>query len=161
MNLAHLHLLLNHLPVLGSAFGLGLLAFGLWRRSDELKKVALGVFAIVAVAAVPVYLTGQPAEEIIESLPGVSMPVIEQHESAAGLGFVAILGLGMASLTGLSAFRNGNPLPVWFDISVLVAALIVCGLMAWTANLGGQIRHSEIRTNSSAPAGAESRRHDD
>ena len=48
MNPAHLHLMLNHIPVLGTAFGLGLLAFALWRRSDELKKTALGVFVLVA-----------------------------------------------------------------------------------------------------------------
>ena len=37
MNATHLQLMLNHLPVLGSAFGLVLLIFGLWRKSDELK----------------------------------------------------------------------------------------------------------------------------
>jgi hypothetical protein len=30
-------------------------------------------------------------------------------------------------------------------------AVIVSGLMAWTANLGGQIRHTEIRSNASPP----------
>jgi hypothetical protein len=31
--------------------------------------------------------------------------------------------------------------------------LLVAGLMAWTANLGGQIRHSEIRASAQASAG--------
>jgi len=74
MNLAHLHLVLNHLPVLGTGFGLALLIFGLWRRSDELKKTALGVLVLVALAAVPVYLTGEPAEELVQAVPGVSKP---------------------------------------------------------------------------------------
>jgi len=60
--------------------------------------------------------------------------------------------LGVAALGGLILFRRGRALPVWFSVSLLVAALIVSGLMAWVANLGGQIRHSEIRADNSPPA---------
>jgi hypothetical protein len=38
MSATHFHLILNHIPVLGTAFGLGLLIFGLLRTSDEIKK---------------------------------------------------------------------------------------------------------------------------
>ena len=149
MNATHLHLILNHLPVLGTAFGLGLLLFGLWRRSSELKKTALGVFVIVALAAVPVYLTGEPAEDGVESLPGVSKPVIEQHEKAAGVALTGVVVLGVAALGGLICFRRGRLLPAWFSVSLLATSMIVSGLMAWTANLGGQVRHTEIRANAS------------
>jgi uncharacterized membrane protein len=160
MNANHLHLMLNHLPVLGTAFGLGLLLFGLVRKSSELKKTALGVFVIVALAAVPVYLTGEPAEDGVESLPGVSKPVIKQHEEAAGAAFTGVVVLGVAALGGLILFRRGRALPVWFSVSLLVASLIVTGLMAWTANLGGQIRHSEIRAGNSPPAATGAKIHD-
>jgi len=158
MNATHLHLILNHIPVLGTAFGLGLLLFGLWRSSDELKKTALGIFVIVALAAVPVYLTGEPAEDGVESLPGVSKPIIEQHEEAAAVSFTGVVVLGVAALTGLICFRRGRLLPAWSSVSLLVASLIVSGLMAWTANLGGQIRHSEIRAGNS-PAAATGGKH--
>lgn len=151
MNATHLHLMLNHLPVLGTAFGLGLLLFGLWRKSSELKKTALGVFVLMALAAVPVYLTGEPAEDGVKSLPDVSKPVMEQHEEAAGAAFTGVVVLGVVALTGLILFRRGNALPAWLSFSVLVLSLIVSGLMAWTANLGGQIRHSEIRASHSPP----------
>jgi len=36
-------------------------------------------------------------------------------------------------------------------VLMLAASLIVSGLMAWTANVGGQIRHTEIRSNASPP----------
>ena len=152
MNATHLHLILNHLPVLGTAFGLGLLLFGLWRKSSELKKTALGVFVLVALAAVPVYLTGEPAEDGVESLPGVSKPFIERHESAAGAALTGAVVLGVASLGGLICFRRGRLLPAWFSISLLVPAVIVSGLMVWTASLGGQVRHTEIRANASLSA---------
>ncbi len=152
MNPTHLHLLLNHVPVLGTAFGLGLLLFGLWRKSDEIKKAALGVFVIVAVMAVPVYLTGEPAEDGVKSLPGVSEPLIEQHEQAASVAFTGVLVLGVAALGGLIILRRGKSVPAWCGLLMLAAALIVSGLMAWTANMGGQIRHTEIRAGGSTPA---------
>ena len=71
-NPAHLHLMLNHVPLLGTAFGLGLVGWALLRKSEELKKISLGVFVIVAVLAVPAYLMGEPAEKLVENLPDVS-----------------------------------------------------------------------------------------
>ena len=150
MNATHLHLLLNHIPVLGTAFGLALLAFGLWRKSEDLKKAALGAFLISTLFAVPAYLTGEPAEDGVKSLPGVTKAVIEQHEDAASVAFTCIIALGVAALAGLVAFRRGKVVATWFSAMMLAASVVVSGLMAWTANLGGQVRHTEIR--SSAPA---------
>ncbi len=147
MNLIHLHLMLNHIPVLGTIFGLGLLVFGLWRKSVELKKTALGVFVIIALLTVPVYLTGDPAKDGVKLLPGISRPIIKQHENAAAIAFIGVVVLGVAALAGLLLFRRGKITPAWFTTLMLAAALIVSGLMAWTANVGGQIRHTEIRSS--------------
>jgi hypothetical protein len=153
MNPTHLHLLLNHVPVLGTAFGLGLLVLARWRNSVELAKTALGVFVLVALLAVPVYLTGEPAEDGVKGLPGVSDPIMGQHEQAATVAFIGVLVLGVVALAGLILFRRSNLMPAWFGASLLAASLIVSGVMAWTANIGGQIRHAEIRANAN-PAGA-------
>jgi uncharacterized membrane protein len=145
VNAAHIHLLLNHLPLLGTGFGVLLLLLAFARRSDELKRVSLGVFALAALIAVPTYLTGEPAENVVERLPGVSKPIIEEHEEAAE-GAAAALGvLGVFSLAGLVRFRR-SALPNWLAVSSLVLGLVVAGLMARSANLGGLIRHSEIRS---------------
>jgi hypothetical protein len=53
----HIHLLLNHIPILGSIFGLLLLLYAILRRSDEIKKACFGVFVITALITIPVYLT--------------------------------------------------------------------------------------------------------
>jgi hypothetical protein len=70
MNTTHLHLLLNHVPGLRTTFGLNLLAFGIWSKSNELQKAALGILGIATLIGVPAYLTGEPAENGIESLSG-------------------------------------------------------------------------------------------
>ena len=56
MNWAHVHLLINHIPVLGTLFGTLLLVFGIVKKNEEIKRVSLGIFVIIAVAALPVYL---------------------------------------------------------------------------------------------------------
>jgi hypothetical protein len=145
MNGAHLHLLINHIPVLGTFFGLALLAFGVWRRSEELRKAAFGTFVIVALAAVATYLTGDPAEDVVKGLPGVSRAMIGRHDDAAGIALSGAIALGVLALGGLIWFRGSKPIKTWFSTLVLAAAVLVTGLMAWTANLGGQIRHPEIR----------------
>ncbi|MEP6670596.1 MAG: hypothetical protein ABJF10_15655 [Chthoniobacter sp.] len=159
MNPTHLHLMLNHIPVLGTAFGLGLLLFGIWRKSDEIKKTALGVFALVALLAAPAYLTGEPAEDVVKALPGVLKPVIEQYEEAATVAFVGVIVLGVAALAGLFLFRSGRVIPPWFASLILAASLIVGGLMTWTANMGGQIRHTEIRSDANPPANTGAKNH--
>jgi len=44
MSAVHLHLLLDHLPVVGTVLAILLLAYALLRRSPELTRVSLGIF---------------------------------------------------------------------------------------------------------------------
>ena len=46
MNAPHLHLILNHVPTIGSAIALGLLLLGLLRRQEALTRVSLEVFFV-------------------------------------------------------------------------------------------------------------------
>lgn len=142
MNWAHVHLILNHIPVVGVAFGLGLLGWSMWRRDVALQRVALTSFVVVALAAIPVYLTGEPAEEIVEHLAGTTESAIESHETAGLAALLVVSLLGAIALVGLL-------LPLrWSRVTAraaLLVALAGAGLMAWTANLGGRIRHAELR----------------
>src|SRR5512140_1965426 len=110
MSPAHIHLALNHLPVVGTLLGLLLLLFGVVRRSDEVQKAALAVFVVAALLAVPTYFTGESTEEIVEHLPGVSEALIERHEDAALVAFAALGVLGLAALGALALFRRSNPM---------------------------------------------------
>jgi uncharacterized membrane protein len=155
MNWAHVHLALSHLPVIGAIFGLLLLLLALLRKSEELKRVSLGVFVITALLALPVYFTGEPAEEMIEHLPGVAEPLIERHENAALFALLMAGVTGIVALIGLILFRRAETLPIWVVGAALVLSLATSGLMGWTANLGGEIRHTEIRAGFTAPAETE------
>ena len=155
MNGAHIHLLLNHLPVVGTLIGVLLLAMAAWRRNGEIRAAALAVFVFSAVAAIPAHLTGESAEERVEHLPGVSEAIIERHESAA-LASTAALGLlGVMALAALWVGGRGARLPRPLRLSIAVLSVLTMGLMARTANLGGQIRHTEIRASNDGPRAAQ------
>jgi uncharacterized membrane protein len=121
-----------------------LLAFA--RKSDELKRVGMGVFVAAALSAAPAYFTGESAEDMVEKLPGISKAMIKEHEDAAE-GAAAALGLlGIVSLVGLVRFRRAASVPNWLSVSSLTLAVVVVILMARTAGLGGRIHHPEIRS---------------
>ena len=141
----HVHLLLNHIPVIGALVGFVVFALGVWRRNDSWTRLALGLFAAVALVAVATTLTGESAEDAVEHLPGVSESLIESHEDAARLAAIGAYVLGAISMAALG-WTRGRPLPRTLTVMLLPVALLVTGLMAYTANLGGQIRHTEIRT---------------
>lgn len=146
MDLTHIHLLLNHVPVLGVIFGFLLLAYALIKKSRDLRQASLSIFVFTGLISVVVYLTGEPAEETVEHLAGVSETMIESHEEAALLAMVGATSLGAIALGGLLASRWSKAIAKPLVAAALLGSLIVSGLLAWTANLGGQIRHSEIRS---------------
>lgn len=150
MNWAHIHLMINHFPVIGMIFAVLLLVHALMKKSEELTKAALGAFVLIALTAIPVYLTGEAAEDVVKRLPEVTETLINRHEEAASVALTLMMVAGVVSLAGLFLFRS-RPLPKWFTIVVLVLALVTTSATGLTANLGGMVRHTEIR-NEGAPA---------
>jgi hypothetical protein len=159
MNAAHWHLVLTHVPVVGTLLAFLALAASLVMKDEGAKRLSLGALVVVAFLALPTYFTGEPAEGIVDRLPGVSERVIDEHEDAATLSLVAVEVVGAAALAGLIWSLRAPRVPAWFVTAVLLLALVSGTLMAWTANLGGQIRHPEIRTSvQSFPADQEATR---
>jgi hypothetical protein len=155
MNWAYVHLSLNHLPVIGAIFGALLLLLALLRKSEELKRVSLGVFVFTALLALPVYFTGEPAKEVVKHLPGVAESLIEKHENAALFALLMAEATGLVALAGLILSRRAERVPGRIIGAALVLSLATSGLMGWTANLGGQIRHTEIRADFKAQGESE------
>ena len=145
MDLAHLHLLLNHFPTIGTIMGGGLFVLSLITNSDDLKRVSLVVLLGISLIAIPTYITGNGAQDAVKSLPGVSKTLIETHEGAAlvALGFIEVT--GAFAWLGLWQFRRLARVPNWNLAVILVLTAVSLGLMARASNLGGEIRHGEIR----------------
>lgn len=155
MDATHVHLLLNHFPIIGSLLGVGVMAYGYFTSSEQVKKVALWLWAAMAVVAIPVFLTGEPAEESVEGIASVSESLIEAHEEAAEFAIWLMEALGLLSLATLVMGWGKDNLSRPMVLVATVLSLATFGAMARTGYLGGQIRHSEIRSGVAAAGGAE------
>jgi hypothetical protein len=147
MSLVHLHLISNHVPVVGIFIGFILLLWNQYRKSSELRALCFFYFSILGVVTLVAYFTGEPAEEAVENLSGISKALIEEHEKAAIFGLVYVEALALLSLATL-IFKGLNLASrKWFNPLVLFLALFACLTMARIAYLGGQIRHTEISSS--------------
>jgi uncharacterized membrane protein len=155
MSTVHLHLLLNHIPVVGSLMAVLLFAAAFFFKEMVSTKFALAFTATIAVVAVAVYFTGGAAEDAVEKLAGVTERAISRHEEAAELTTIAIGIFGALSAIALFIVRAKRA-PRWLALGGLVGSIAVSALMAWTANLGGQIRHTEIQNGSTTQSVSES-----
>jgi uncharacterized membrane protein len=145
MNPAHLHLMINHFPVIGLIIASAILAVALLRRSDEMTRIGAVLLVFVALITIPVYLTGEPAEHIVEDLPGASEDILHAHEDVAVYAMILIEILGAAALAGLVVFRRALTLPRWFAPGLFVLSIVAMSLVGWTSSIGGQIMHPEAR----------------
>lgn len=149
---AHLHLVLNHIPVLGTMlFAPLLVVWGLVRRSREVTHVGLLLTVVLALTAIPIYLTGEPAEEQLENQPWFDKNRVEAHEERAEAGLIAVLVTGALAIGGIWLARGGRPFRSGITVAVLVGLLVSAVLFALAALDGGQIRHDEIRPTAMAP----------
>jgi uncharacterized membrane protein len=147
MNLAHLHLLLNHWPIIGTFIGLGLFLVSLLGKSDDLKQASLAGFPLIALLAIPTYISGNAAQDVIQQEQGVSRTLITTHQGAALLALVFMLITGAVAWLGLWQFRRRGHAAIWTLSAVLLCAIVTVGLMTITGNTGGEIRHPEILSN--------------
>lgn len=149
MNLAHLHLILNHLPIIGFPVAAVILALGLRKNSQDLIKLGFYFTVFFGLVAVPTYFTGEPAEEIVEHLPGVEEGLIEEHEDAA---LISIILGGVTALlaAGLLLKVKNKTMPRGGALGLLALLVVTSGSLAWTGFEGGQIRHTEIRGTENA-----------
>ena len=126
MSIVHIHLLLSHVPVVGTLFALILFAAAMLLRETVSTRFALGFSAALAVVAVAVavYFTGGPAEEAVEKLAGVTERAIEQHEEAAEVTTIAMSVFGALSLAALGMFRVKR-MPRWVAVGGFVDAAVL------------------------------------
>lgn len=151
MNYAHLHLLLNHFPIIGMIIGLGLLLISFWGHNDDLRRGSFIIIAAIALLAIPTFLSGFGAQMMVTGVPGISDALIERHEGAAMLSIWFMEVTGALALIGLwHSYYFSRPAR-WNVLATLLFSLLTLGLMARTGNTGGDIHHPELRAGQEAP----------
>ncbi|MCU0423319.1 MAG: hypothetical protein MUC81_10960 [Bacteroidia bacterium] len=144
MNQTHIHLIITHLPIFGSLFGMLVLLYGTWQKNSDTKVAAYLVFIISGLGSVIAYYTGEAAEEAVENLQGVVHATIESHEEFALIGLISLIVLGGISiLSTILTLKKSTHSSILSTLTIIVAFISFC-LAARTAYLGGKIRHTEI-----------------
>lgn len=152
MNLSHIHLILNHFPVIGFGIALGLFLVSLVAKNDPLKRASLVLFFVAAAWTIATYVSGNDAQQSLLDAPGISPARIAAHESAALIAFLFMQATGFFAWLGLWLWRQRSRLPAWNTALLVILSIATFGLMARASNMGGEIMHSEIHA-SPAPEG--------
>ncbi len=149
MDWTHLHLALNHVPVLGTPFLLGLFLWSWMRGQTVTLRLCLWLFVVLAAASIAIKFTGDFSAEALEKTPSFDKALIRWHEQSADQATTGVFFMGIAAAVALFLSRGGRAMPKWSLGLLAVLALATFFLMVRCANFGGHIRHPEIRT---APA---------
>lgn len=146
MNPTHFHLVMTHLPIYGLLIGIVILLIGLVRKNQTLKTTATLLFIAMAIVAIPVFLSGEEAEETIEHLIPDVKKSIHEHEERAEKAIWLMAVLGVSSLFSLYAAYKKPSISGTIHILSLIVAIATFAAYVNVGYLGGQIRHTEIRT---------------
>lgn len=152
MNQTHIHLLITHLPIIGSMLGALVLIHGIFTKSDQSKIAAYNIFILSSIGAVIAYFTGEGAEETVENLQGVIESTIKEHEESALYAFISLIILGVISILGFIATVKKSSITRTLTFVILIISVISFGLVARTGYLGGKIRHTEISNSATIPS---------
>lgn len=153
MTAAYTHIVIVHLPVVGLVFTLVVMLLGLFFTDRRLILTGCAFTVVCAVGAVIAYGSGPPAlEQLRAGFDNATVALAEQH---AVIGRAAFIGAILAGIVALQALlrtaADEGPSP-WLVRGLAALLIVVAVLMAWTAHLGGGIRHPEVRGESSSAA---------
>jgi uncharacterized membrane protein len=147
MDATHLHLLLNHFPIIGTLIGTVIIIYGFIKNESKIKELSAYIIAAMALIALPVFFTGEPAEESIENIAGIAESAIELHEEAAELAIILMSLTGLIALISLIVNKFKPALANKFYVVVLLFSILSFVSMARVGYLGGKIRHTELNTS--------------
>jgi len=146
MTAPYTHIVIVHLPVVGLIFTLAVTLLGLFLDDRRLILIGCAFTVMCAVGAAVAYGSGPPAfDQLRGGLDKTTVALAEKHAIVGRAAFIGAILAGVVALQGLLRTAAADGPSPWL-VRVLAALLIiVTGLMAWTAHLGGGIRHPEAR----------------
>lgn len=147
-NWAHLHLLINHLPVVGILLIAFFAIYAVFQKDDRLLRLS-GVFTLlIGIASIPVAASGLLAQDIAHELPWASEAYMHKHEPVAlgSLAALLVFGVWMVLLQ-----RKQANLSKRFQVLLIAWLLSLSASFGGVAYLGGKIVHVEIRPEEPLP----------
>ena len=148
MNDAHLHMVVNHFPIIGIILGLGILIIGFLLKNSTVANTAYGIFIVAAIFAAVSMGTGDGAEDMVKDFPNIGKNIIHEHEEIAEKLALVLYFLGVISLVGIYVNIKNHYKATLISIIAIAVAIVGVFFAQQTGTTGGEIRHTEIRPTS-------------
>lgn len=148
MTASHWHLVINHLPIIGTTLATIFLLAGIILKNKPMQVVAIGFIFVMSIFGFIAHETGEKAEHSIENTVGINESALETHEEAAKPAFIVHNITGLLSIVGLILFGLRKKAANWLAILIFISGLASAGLMSYAGYLGGKIRHQETAGSS-------------
>src|ERR1700722_10122727 len=129
LDIAHIPLLLNHFPIIGTIIAPALFLTSLFAKTEDLRRASLIVFVVVALLTIPAFMSGIGAQVKMVDEPGISLALIQRHEGAAELAIWFMEITGGLALIGLWQTSHLSRQPRWNVIAIFAFSLITVALM--------------------------------
>jgi uncharacterized membrane protein len=119
---------------------------GFLLKNGTVKNTGLGLLVVAALVAIPAFLTGEPAEEILESAGLANDQFIETHEETAEWALWVCEISGVLALAAL--FASYKRMNIARTLTIIATIVALMSSLAWikVGSTGGEIRHTEIRS---------------
>jgi hypothetical protein len=149
---AHLHLAINHVPIIGLSVACLPVLLGILFHSRGALAAGL-VAVILCVGTLPAIMeTGEAAQEsfadgsIDPGMDAAGKAAFREHSGRAKFTAPVIYAAGILALVALLVLVKLPRQAAWISWAVLLGSGLSIGLSIWTAEAGGRIRHTEFRS---------------
>lgn len=145
MNAAHIHLMINHFPIILPFIAIITRIIAHVIKSDSMRRYALWILIVGAITSFIAMQSGERAEEIVEELPGISETYIHNHEESAEIfSVITYIAGGIACIALWADIKRKSYAQVIVEIAIVLSVVSLFYAQK-TGNSGGEIRHEEIR----------------
>ncbi|EKE29725.1 MAG: hypothetical protein ACD_2C00111G0006 [uncultured bacterium (gcode 4)] len=147
-NGAHLHLLINHFPIMGLIFWLWLLAFWIFAKNKSLIAASYVFFILSALSAIVAFLTWGLAANVVIDLEWTNRSALRLHYEAAQLVTPWIILLWLIS--GVWLYLRLRSKKDFMVIYILIFSFLMTIGVSYVWYLGWEIRHPELKIPNSS-----------
>lgn len=145
MDWPHLHLMVNHFPIVLTLLGTAAAILALLTGRRVVWLYAVATLTLAGISVGPAFITGDQAGDVVHTWPHANRQVIHAHEEAADTALWVVLAMGVCAAYAWwrLARMDGTEmaLPGWLRGIVFVLAVAGSLAVAYAGLKGGEIAH--------------------
>ena len=145
MDWVKVHAVINEAPGVGIGIGTLLFLISALAGGRPLQKAAFSIFAVTGLLAAVAFLSGAPAETVVQGAAGASEKLIHEHHFAARIAVAVTILLGFIGVTAKASMQNGRALSRTLMALSLCASLAAVAATGWAVYSGVRVQNAKIQ----------------